>query len=164
MDRVAPLLASAGIGCPHVRGDGPLGAAAVSAMLIGSEMIVRVSWAHSGLAQEMLIAAVEQFLPAAAAAILVTAILWLKAPDALWSLPGLWQIFFSLGIFASRRTLPPAIVLAAVWYLMTGLGCLAFGMADQVFAPWLMGVPFGVGQLLVAGVLQFGDREGDEQP
>ena len=32
------------------------------------------------------------------------------------------------------------------------------------FAPWAMGVPFGVGQLLVALVLRFGLEGGDERP
>jgi hypothetical protein len=29
--------------------------------------------------------------------------------------------------------------------------------------PWTMGIPFGVGQLLVAAVFQYGYESGDEQ-
>lgn len=130
-----------------------LGVATVSTILVGVEMVTRTARVHSALAQDMIIVAIEQFLPAAAAGALVTAIIWQSAEQALWMLPGLWQIFFSLGLFASRRSLPPAVVLPALWYLFTGVGCLAHGASDPSFAPWLMGVPFGIGQGLIAAIL-----------
>jgi hypothetical protein len=34
--------------------------------------------------------------------------------------------------------------------------CLAVESGQQTLSPWAMGVPFGVGQLLVASVLQSG--------
>jgi hypothetical protein len=109
----------------------------------------------------MILAAVEQFLPAAAAGALLTAVLFQVSPEVLWTLPGLWQIIFSLGIFASRRSLPPAIVLAGVWYLATGLGCLAFAGGAQALSPWAMGLPFGIGQLLIAVIVHRHDGEAD---
>jgi hypothetical protein len=51
-----------------------------------------------------------------------------------------------------------------VWYLAAGLTCLPVGDGERAFSPWAMGVPFGIGQLLVAAVLQFGYREAHEQP
>ena len=68
-------------------------------------------------------------------------------------LPGLWQILFSLGIFASCRLLPRATFGVAVFYLASGLTCLALARGDAAFSPWAMGFPFGVGQLLAAAVL-----------
>jgi hypothetical protein len=130
-----------------------LGVAAVSIILIGIQTVTRSARVHSGLAQEMILAAVEQFLPAAAAGALLTAVLFQVEAAALWMLPGLWQIVFSLGIFASRRALPPAIVLPALWYLATGLACLAFASGTQAFSPWAMGLPFGIGQALIAAVI-----------
>src|SRR5665213_104343 len=50
--------------------------AAVSAAIIGFEMVTRSRRMHSDLAGEMIRAAVEQFLPAAAAGALITATLW----------------------------------------------------------------------------------------
>jgi hypothetical protein len=49
-----------------------------------------------------------------------------------------------------------------LWYLAAGLFCLAAGSATQALSPWSMGIPFGVGQLLVAAVLQFGYGESRE--
>jgi hypothetical protein len=67
-------------------------------------------------------------------------------------LPGLWQVIFSLGVFASCRFLPRPVAAAGAWYLLTGLFCLSLGDA-RALSPWAMGVPYAVGQLLVAGIL-----------
>ncbi len=136
--------------------------AALSVALIGFEMVARSRRVHTGLAEEMIATAVEQFLPAAAAGTLVTAVLFRFAPENLWMLPGLWQILFSLGVFASCRFLPRPIFAVGVWYLTTGLACLAFASGAQAFSPWAMGIPYGVGQLLCAALLlQHLDEVGD---
>jgi len=69
-----------------------------------------------------------------------------------------------MGIFASRRLLPRQMFAVGVWYLATGLTCLAFGGGERAFSPWAMGAPFGIGQLLIACILQFGCRDADERP
>ena len=68
-------------------------------------------------------------------------------------LPGLWQILFSLGVFASCRLLPRAMFLVATFYMACGLATLATARGDAAFSPWAMGLPFGVGQWLAAAVL-----------
>jgi hypothetical protein len=85
-----------------------------------------------------------------------------SAPSALWMLPGLWQIIFSLGVFSSCRFLPRPIAAAGVWYLVTGLACIA--LADsRALSPLTMGISFGAGQLLVAGILFFTAQEGSDE-
>lgn len=79
-------------------------------------------------------------------------------------LPGLWQIIFSLGAFASCRLLPRPMLAAGLWYLSSGLILLARGGGEYALSPWAMGVPFGVGRILVAAVLWVGYREGHESP
>ena len=127
--------------------------ATVSVVLIGIEMVARTRRIHSGLADEMLGAATEQFIPAGVTGALLTVVLYRFAPQSLWMLPGLWQIAYSLGLFASCRLLPRPIFAAAVWYLAAGLACLAFASDAHAFSPWAMAVPFGIGQLFRAGVL-----------
>ena len=39
--------------------------------------------------------------------------------------PGLWQITFGLGVFASCRFLPRGMLLVGGWYVASGLACLA---------------------------------------
>ena len=128
--------------------------AAVSVALIGLDMVLRSRRVHSGLAQEMIWSAVEQFLPAGVAGGLLTLVLLEYSPNDLWMLPGLWQIVFSLGVFACCRFLPRAIFAVGVWYLIAGLTCLVFAQGESALSPWAMGLPYGVGQLLVATILQ----------
>lgn len=117
-------------------------------------MYTRTRRIHSGLSDEMIHMAVEQFLPAAFAGLLLTFVMLRAAPNLAWILPGLWQVIFSLGIFASCRFLPRPIMLAGLWYLFTGLVCVGLG-GDRALSPWAMAIPFGGGQMLVAGILFF---------
>jgi hypothetical protein len=136
--------------------------AVVSGSLIGVQTVTRAHRFHSGMADEMLRMAVEQFLPAGVAGALITFVLLLCVPSALWMLPGLWQIVFSLGVFSSCRFLPRLMVAAGVWYLFTGLACIAVG-DSRAFSPWTMGASYGTGQLLVAGILFFTAPEGNDE-
>jgi hypothetical protein len=136
--------------------------AVMSAGLIGIQMSARTRRIHSGMADEMIRMAVEQFLPSACAGVLITAVLVRSVPGAVWMLPGLWQIIFSLGVFSSCRFLPRAVAAAGAWYLLTGLTCIA--LADnRALSPWAMGIPFGAGQLLVAGILLFAAKEARDE-
>ena len=74
-------------------------------------------------------------------------------------LPGLWALIFSLGVFASCRFLPRQMFAVGLWYLVCGLVCLMMASGRRVLSPWEMGIPFGVGQLLVAAVLRYGFEE-----
>jgi hypothetical protein len=136
--------------------------AAVSVIVIGTETIQRSRRAHGDLAVPMLQSAVEQFLPAIVAGGLLTVALLQVAPQSLWMLPGLWQVVFSLGVFASCRFLPRPMFIVGVWYLACGLGCLALVPSEQRLSPWVMGVPYGVGQLMVARILHRNRRETDD--
>jgi hypothetical protein len=130
--------------------------AAISTALVGAEVIFRARRVHGGLADAMIQEAALQLLPAAGAGAMLTLVLWRYAPQSLWMLPGLWQITLSLGVFAACRGLPPLMVLAAFWYLLTGLVCLALAHS---LSPWAMGVPFGLGELLAAGLLAVSARD-----
>jgi len=130
-----------------------IGAAVVSAVAAGTEMALRWRTATSPWAREKTWLAVEQFLPCLAAGGLLTFVVVRSAPEGAWMLPGLWQILFSLGIFASCRLLPRALFGVAVFYLASGLASLALARGELAFSPWAMGLPFGTGQLLAAAVL-----------
>jgi hypothetical protein len=133
--------------------------AAVAVLLTGMETFARARRVHVGLAREMVQSAVSQFLPAIVVGFLLTVVIMRMAAQECWMLPGLWELIFSLGVFASCRFLPRQMFAVGVWYLAAGLFCLAAGSTTQALSPWSMGVPFGVGQLLVAAVLQFGYGE-----
>ncbi len=136
--------------------------AVLSGALIGTQMYTRTRRIHSGLADEMIRMAVEQFLPSVGTGALITVVLIRFVPVAVWMLPGIWQVIFSLGVFSSCRFLPRPMVAAGAWYLLTGLVCVAFG-DSRALSPWAMGIPYGAGQLLVAGILFFTAQEGADE-
>lgn len=127
--------------------------AIVAVALIGAEMLRRAQRHHAGLADQMIREAVLNFVPAGVAGAALLAFFARFAPEQLWLVPGLWLILVSLGVFAAARSLPRAIALAGAWYLLSGFTVLLFAAGDHSLSPWHMGLPFAIGQLLVAGVV-----------
>jgi len=136
-------------------------AAALSAAMIWIEMLARTRRHHSGLADAMIYQAVEQFLPAGIAGVLLAVMLWKFAPETLWMLPGLWQILVSLGMFASVRSLPRTVAFAGAWYFVAGFVVLLIASQNHALSPWTMGLPFVIGQALMATVIYFASGESD---
>jgi len=137
--------------------------AAIALFLSTLETIVRVRRVHSGLAMEMIQAAAEQFLPCIVVGMLLTVVLMRIAPQDSWMLPGLWEVMFSLGVFASCRFLPRQMFGVGAWYLGAGLVSLLAASGHHALSPWAMGIPFGVGQLLIAAVLRYGFEDAIEE-
>ncbi len=136
-------------------------AALVSAGMIWTEMQARSRRHHSGLADAMIHQAVEQFLPAFVAGVLLAVMLWKFAAETLWMLPGLWQVLVSLGVFASVRSLPRTVAFAGAWYFVAGFAVLLLASQSHALSPWTMGLPFVIGQLLMAAILHFASGEDD---
>jgi hypothetical protein len=130
--------------------------AMVAAGICAWETYIRTAKVHFGFSREMIQAAIEQFLPAMVVGLMLTVVLVKVAPRELWMLPGLWQLSFSLGIFASCRFLPRPMFAVGLWYLVAGLACLAIEGGPHELSPWTMGIPFGIGQLFLAVVLKYG--------
>jgi hypothetical protein len=137
--------------------------AAVAVFLSALETIFRARRVHLGLAMEMIQAAAEQFLPSIVVGLLLTVVLLRIAPQDSWMLPGLWEVIFSLGVFASCRFLPRQMFGVGAWYLTAGLVCLLVASGHHALSPWAMGIPFGIGQLLVAAVLRYGFEDTIEE-
>ena len=97
--------------------------------------------------------AITQFLPCLGAGALASLVILRRAPEIAWILPGIWQLFFSQGVFAACRLLPRMTVIVAVFYLCTGLLVLGTARGEAAFSPWAMALPFGIGQLIAAAVL-----------
>ena len=129
--------------------------AALAACLISAEVYARSHRHHGGLADAIVLNAFEQFLPAGFAGLAITMVIWKFAPHTLWALPGLWQVFLALGIFAGARSLPRPVRWIGAWYFVSGCAVLMLASSSTNLSPWLMGLPFMVGQLALAGVLHF---------
>jgi hypothetical protein len=107
--------------------------------------------------------AIEQFMPAAAAGLFMPLFLLRYAPEAIWVMPGLWQLFVSLGIFASGRSLPRRMSLVGGWYFLSGFVCLLWASTTKTLSPWQMGAPFFLGQALMAAILHISSQNADEK-
>ena len=97
--------------------------------------------------------AIGQFIPCLIGSAAVTVVIVRVAPASAWLLPGLWQVFFSQGVFASCRLLPRPAFAVGVFYLVSGLLTLILARGVDALSPLAMALPFGFGQLLSAGVL-----------
>lgn len=130
-----------------------IGVAVISMLAVALEMTLRLQLTQDRAHRELTRLAVEQFLPCVVAGVLVTAVLVRHDAQNIALLPGLWQILFSLGICASARLLPKAIFAVGAFYLLSGVIVLVGSNDGVSLSPWCMGLPFGVGQLISAGIL-----------
>ncbi len=119
------------------------------ASLIATQMLARANRLHSGIADEMVRMAVTQFLPAGVAGATLPLVMLHIPPSVFWMLPGLWQLIFSLGVFASCRCLPRPMLLVGVWFLVVGLATIALG-GPRALAPYTMAGSYAVGMAMVA--------------
>ena len=128
----------------------------VVAMLVGSAEIV---WHYLARASDMERArarlVVGQFLPALMAGALVTAAFIRLDPALVALLPGVWSLFFGVGIFATRPYTPRGAGWVALFYWSAGVGLLWTTHPAGALSPWTVGGTFGAGQLLAAAVLYF---------
>lgn len=140
-----------------------IGAGLLSALVVRVEMQHRSRRHHSSLADAMIHQAIAQFMPAAAAALFLPIFLLRFVPHTLWMMPGLWQIFVSLGIFASLRSLPATVSWGGYFYFLSGAISLFVANADRALSPWMMGAPFFLGQCLIAVLLYRATRDDDDE-
>lgn len=123
----------------------------VCAALIATQMLVRANRLHSSMADEMVFMAIGQFLPAGLTGVVLPFVLLHVTPSVFWMLPGLWQIIFGLGVFASCHCLPRPMLLVGAWFLLSGMACLAIGDA-RALTSTTMSVAYGIGMALVAAI------------
>lgn len=127
--------------------------AALSAFGVLIELALSFRRSPSRLERETTIRAVEQFAPCLLVGAAVTWAIGEVAVDSLWMLPGLWALLFSLGLFASARSVAPGIIYVGIYYAVAGIACLFWARGEHAFSPWAMAGAFGGGQLLTAAVL-----------
>ena len=126
--------------------------AIIAALILSGEILRRRGKDQSPLADAVLQNALQQFLPAGVTGAALFVFLASFATDALWMLPGLWQILLALGLFSATRLLPGQTILAAAWYFLSGFGVLVLASRNHELSPFFMGIPFFVGQSIMAAV------------
>lgn len=129
--------------------------------MIGTEAILRARKLHPTIADRLLASTLQRFLPALAAGAIAGVVVLVQMPEHARLLPGLWQLQIGVGVFAVLGNLPRRMIWAAMFYFVAGTASLVLGSDPDIASRWLMGIPFGVGQLLVAGILHIASREDD---
>jgi hypothetical protein len=135
--------------------------AAVCALIASSEIAHNFIVRESKTERRRTRRVIAQFVPALAAGAIVSGTFVRLSPALIAALPGLWSLFFGLGIFASRPYLPRASGWVALFYFVAGIGLLWLSPSGVPRSPWSVGGTFGAGQLLAALVLYL-NRERDE--
>lgn len=127
---------------------------AIAASAIAIEAFGRSHRLHGNMAERMMGSTLRLFVPFGVVGGLLTLVLLRIAPETLWLLPGLWQMLIALlGFAAAVTNLPRIVAWSAAWYLLSATVVLMLAGQDHVATPWMMGLPFGFGQLLMAGLL-----------
>lgn len=127
--------------------------------LLAIEGAARAVRLHGAMANMMIAGTLKQLLPFGLAGGVITLLLFRSAPSSLWLLPGLWQILIALIGFTSLASLPKAIAWTAAWYFTCGIVVLAMTSRGAPLSPWMMGIPFSLGQAAIAIILHR-DAEG----
>lgn len=135
--------------------------AVAAAGMIGVEALGRSYRLHGTMADIMIGGTIRLFLPFGATGALITLVLVRAAPDACRLLPGLWQMLVALlGFAAASTSLPRSVAWGAGWYLVCATIVLLLAGEQGRATPWMMGVPFGAGQLLIAWLLHHAGEQG----
>ena len=127
--------------------------AASSVVVAAATIVVRDCLAGPSHTRALTWIAVRQFVPCLLSGAVVAGAILRLAPDSAWLLPGLWQLFFAQGIFASCRILPRTVYLSGGFYFFVGALNFFIWRDSNNLSPWAMAFPFGAGQLLVASIL-----------
>ena len=123
---------------------------------IGWHYVVRASATERRRSREV----IGQFLPALVAGALVTGAHVRVGPALATLLPGLWSLFFGVGIFAARPYVPRQSGWVGLYYWTAGLLLLWIPTGPGGLSPWTVGGTFGAGQLLAAAVLYWNLERG----
>jgi hypothetical protein len=129
------------------------GAGTLCLAVVAAGMAIRYRRSDSPLDQALAVTAIQQFLPCLIVGGMATYVIGDVAWGTLWIVPGLWAMFFGMGILASRPLLPAGTTVVGAFYLLCGLVSIEWAGSHEAFSPWAMAIPFGAGQSLAAGIL-----------
>jgi hypothetical protein len=138
-------------------------AGAVCLAAVAAAAALRCRQLDSTLQRDLALQVFRQLAPCLVMAGLVTLVLCETAWNSIWIAPGLWSIFAGLGVLACRPLLPRGTAAVGAFYLLAGVVSIAVSPRIGLFSPWLMAVPFGLGQTAAAGILYWHLERPDAQ-
>jgi hypothetical protein len=127
--------------------------AVVATSLVGVEAMARSRRLHGGMADLMMAGTLRLLFPFGAVGLVITLVIVKTTPETIWILPGLWPLLVALIGFSAANTLPRTIIWPSAWFFVCGTVVLLLAGRAGAATPWMMGIPFGIGQALVAVIL-----------
>ncbi len=124
-------------------------------LLIGGEIGVRYLFHSTARLRQQTRESLAEFFPFVALGALLGLALAQNAPEHICMLPSVWATLFGLGVLTSRHRLPQGAVWIAGYYGLASLACIQWGTGSNALNPWTVGLTFGLGQLMTAGILYF---------
>ena len=107
--------------------------------------------------REMWIEAAWLFVPSLLVGGVITVAIAAQYPELADLLPSIWMLLFGLGIWSVAKVFSRATYLVASYYFIAGSVSL-LAAAKYPFAPAMMFIGFGIGQLLMSGVLAYDEK------
>ena len=135
-----------------------IGVAAIAAGC--SEIVVHYGWRATATERRRTRQVFGQFLPALVAGAVLTLAVVRVNPALVPLLPGIWALFFGVGIFSARPYLPRSSGFVAAFYCTAGAVLLWTCREGGALSPWTVGGTFGAGQWLGAAVLYWNLERG----
>lgn len=132
-----------------------LAIAGLSLIFIIAEMWALSQRHHRSMAFQMVRRVAEGFFPSLLAGAVIGIILIGQNSDFAVYLPALWQYLIAIGLFASMSSLHRNIYLVAVWYFCCATAVFFLISSGNKLSPLHMGLPFGIGQILMGLVLAY---------
>jgi len=129
--------------------------AGLSLSFIIAEMWALSQRHHRNMAFQMVRKIAEGFFPALLAGAVIGLILIGHNSDFAAYLPAIWQYMIAIGLFAAMGSLHRNIYLIAVWYFCCATAVFFLISSGHKLSPLHMGLPFGIGQILMALVLAY---------
>lgn len=139
-----------------------IGVAAVAFLLVSLATWRLVRATGSPMVRQSALLSAERLLPCVVVGALITLGIYHGAPDVGWMLPGLWSFVYGLAVFSAYRQLPRQAFWVGIYFATCGFACLLWGQGANAFSPWQMGISFGGGLLMSAGILYWTLERSDD--
>jgi hypothetical protein len=136
------------------------GGLVLSCIAMGIEAVARARRQHGGMAASMLRGSFRAVMPISLAGAMLAFAILAYTPEASRLIPGIWLMLIGLVAFSSYGAMPPAIVWAGLWYLVSGAFVLVLAGQGGKLEPWMMGVPLVAGHAAIAWILRRGGGTG----
>jgi hypothetical protein len=107
--------------------------------------------------REIWIEAAWLFVPSLAVGAVITVAIAGQYPELVNLLPAMWMLLFGLGVWSAAKVFSRAMSVVAGYYLLAGSVSLLLA-SKYPFAPAVMFCGFGIGQILMSGVLAYDEK------